>query len=162
MRCRAMTALPHEWRRCRRGTPAADGGDAGSVLPLSSKPRIKVGLGFDLSRGLRVIAGPDAAYVRAATFGPEPDLPPVGPCTTLAVAPRRQVTLPAPAPFVGAESAASTPAVHCYRVISDPAFIAERAQQAYATGRWDVAGGLLPQLIRLTPERCRAPWVPVG
>ena len=44
---------------------------------------------------------------------------------------------------------------------ADPAFIAERAQQAYETGRWDVAEGYFLQWIRLKPNEA-LPWFQLG
>lgn len=44
---------------------------------------------------------------------------------------------------------------------ANPAFIAERAQQALATGRWDVAEGYYLQLLRLTPNDA-ALWFQLG
>lgn len=43
----------------------------------------------------------------------------------------------------------------------EPAFLAERAQHAYATGRWDVAEGYYLQLTRLRP-RDATPWFQLG
>ncbi|MFO7641268.1 MAG: tetratricopeptide repeat protein [Candidatus Competibacteraceae bacterium] len=42
-----------------------------------------------------------------------------------------------------------------------PAFVGERAQHAYATGRWDVAEGYYLQLTRLRP-RDATPWFQLG
>lgn len=47
----------------------------------------------------------------------------------------------------------SSPAVNP----ANPAFIEDRARQAYATGRWDVAEGYYLQLTRLKPQDA-APW----
>ncbi|MCC6134777.1 MAG: tetratricopeptide repeat protein [Candidatus Contendobacter sp.] len=44
---------------------------------------------------------------------------------------------------------------------ADPAFIEERAQQAYETGRWDVAEGYYLQLTRLKPKDASA-WFQLG
>ena len=43
----------------------------------------------------------------------------------------------------------------------NPDFIAERALQAYATGRWDVAEGYYLQLTRLQPQDA-GPWFQLG
>ncbi len=43
----------------------------------------------------------------------------------------------------------------------DPAFVEERARQAYETGRWDVAEGYFLQLIRLKPNDA-GPWFQLG
>jgi tetratricopeptide (TPR) repeat protein len=43
----------------------------------------------------------------------------------------------------------------------DPVFLAERAQHAYAPGRWDVAEGYYLQLTRLRP-RDAMPWFQLG
>ena len=92
-----------------------------------------------------------------------PTLPLLALCTTLAgCATPAGLTLPAPATRSSVESAASTPPPSTATALSsDPAFIAERAQQAYATGRWDVAEGYYLQLIRLTPNDA-APWFQLG
>lgn len=72
------------------------------------------------------------------------------------------LALPALATRPAVESAAATPPPPTATTLSsDPAFIAERAQQAYATGRWDVAEGYYLQLIRLTPNAA-APWFQLG
>jgi tetratricopeptide (TPR) repeat protein len=42
-----------------------------------------------------------------------------------------------------------------------PAFIEERAQQAYATGRWDVAEGYYLQLTQIKPKDAN-PWFQLG
>lgn len=44
---------------------------------------------------------------------------------------------------------------------ANPVFIAERARQALATGRWDVAEGYYLQLLRLTPNDA-ALWFQLG
>jgi len=44
---------------------------------------------------------------------------------------------------------------------SSPAFIEERAQQAYDTGRWDVAEGYYLQWTRLKPKEA-VPWFQLG
>ena len=44
---------------------------------------------------------------------------------------------------------------------SNPAFIEERARQAYETGRWDVAEGYYRQWTRLKPNDAR-PWFQLG
>ena len=44
---------------------------------------------------------------------------------------------------------------------SDSAFVAERARQAYDTGRWDVAEGYYLQWLRLKPGDA-APWFQLG
>lgn len=44
---------------------------------------------------------------------------------------------------------------------ADPAFIEERARQAYETGRWDVAEGYYLQLTRLKPKDAGA-WFQLG
>lgn len=92
-----------------------------------------------------------------------PTLPLLALCTTLAgCATPAGLTLPTPATRSSVESAASTPPPSTATALSsDPAFIAERAQQAYATGRWDVAEGYYLQLIRLTPNDA-APWFQLG
>ena len=71
------------------------------------------------------------------------------------------LTFPAPATRPMVESAASTPPPTAAALSTDPAFIAERAQQAYATGRWDVAEGYYLQLTRLKPNDA-APWFQLG
>ncbi|MFZ1640476.1 MAG: tetratricopeptide repeat protein [Candidatus Contendobacter sp.] len=43
----------------------------------------------------------------------------------------------------------------------DPAFVEERARQAYETGRWDVAEGYYLQLTRLKPNEA-SPWFQLG
>lgn len=42
-----------------------------------------------------------------------------------------------------------------------PAFVEERARQAYETGRWDVAEGYYLQLTRLKPKDAN-PWFQLG
>lgn len=44
---------------------------------------------------------------------------------------------------------------------ANPAFIEERARQAYETGRWDVAEGYYLQLTRLKPGDAE-PWFQLG
>lgn len=44
---------------------------------------------------------------------------------------------------------------------ANPAFIEERAEQAYQTGRWDVAEGYYLQLTRLKPGDAE-PWFQLG
>lgn len=44
---------------------------------------------------------------------------------------------------------------------ASPAFVAERARQAYETGRWDVAEGYYLQWIRLKPGDAD-PWFQLG
>ena len=44
---------------------------------------------------------------------------------------------------------------------ADPAFIEERARQAYETGRWDVAEGYYLQLTRLKPKDAGS-WFQLG
>ena len=44
---------------------------------------------------------------------------------------------------------------------ASPVFIEERAGQAYATGRWDVAEGYYLQLTRLKPKDAN-PWFQLG
>lgn len=44
---------------------------------------------------------------------------------------------------------------------TNPAFIEERAEQAYQTGRWDVAEGYYLQLTRLKPGAAE-PWFQLG
>ena len=56
--------------------------------------------------------------------------------------------------------AAGSPAASAAQSV-DPAFIAERAQQAYETGRWDVAEGYYLQWIRLKPNEA-LPWFQLG
>ncbi len=57
------------------------------------------------------------------------------------------------APDLGSSSPTASP--------SDPVFLAERAQHAYATGRWDVAEGYYLQLTRLRPQDPE-PWFQLG
>lgn len=76
-------------------------------------------------------------------------------CATL-----ENLTLPVSAarpPLESAHLPATSPAAQS----PNPAFIAERAQQALATGRWDVAEGYYLQLIRLTPNDA-ALWFQLG
>lgn len=70
------------------------------------------------------------------------------------------LTFPAPATRLSVESADATPPTAA-TLSTNPAFIAERAQQAYATGRWDVAEGYYLQLIRLKPNDA-ASWFQLG
>lgn len=55
-------------------------------------------------------------------------------------------------PSVGVTTATPSPS---------PAFIEERARQAYETGRWDVAEGYYLQLTRLKPKEA-GPWFQLG
>lgn len=48
-----------------------------------------------------------------------------------------------------------------YTAPADAQFISERAQQAYATGRWDVAEGYYLQLTRLQPHSAQI-WFQLG
>ncbi len=62
-----------------------------------------------------------------------------------------QTATPLPAPPAAANRAAP----------AQPAFIEERARQAYETGRWDVAEGYYLQLTRLKPGDAE-PWFQLG
>lgn len=63
-------------------------------------------------------------------------------------------------PAVAHPLAASNPAASAARP-ADLVFIAERAQQAYETGRWDVAEGYYLQWTRLKPNEA-LPWFQLG
>ena len=59
---------------------------------------------------------------------------------------------------------ANAPPSHTNALAPHPptsAFIEERAQQAYATGRWDVAEGYYQQLLRLKPKDAQV-WFELG
>ena len=55
----------------------------------------------------------------------------------------------------------ATPAAPASTPPPGPDFIEERALQAYATGRWDVAEGYYLQLTRLQPRET-GPWFQLG
>ncbi len=55
----------------------------------------------------------------------------------------------------------SAPPVSAAAPMPDPAFIEERARQAYETGRWDVAEGYYLQWTRLKPNDA-GPWFQLG
>ena len=65
-----------------------------------------------------------------------------------------------PARSQSPQSSARPPAPAAPLVV-DPDFIAERALQAYETGRWDVAEGYYLQLIRMKPGDA-GPWFQLG
>ena len=58
-------------------------------------------------------------------------------------------------------TAPPTPATTGKPSPANPAFIEERARQAYETGRWDVAEGYYLQLTRLKPGDAE-PWFQLG
>ncbi|RUQ36890.1 MAG: tetratricopeptide repeat protein [Candidatus Competibacteraceae bacterium] len=77
---------------------------------------------------------------------------------------RTGVTGPASRPPVedAAPAAAHSPSMPATPVAPpSPAFIEERARQAYETGRWDVAEGYYLQLTRLKPKEA-GPWFQLG
>ncbi len=66
-------------------------------------------------------------------------------------------------PLPRAEGAASTTAISVAPDVNppSPAFVEERARQAYDTGRWDVAEGYYLQLTRMKPKDAD-PWFQLG
>lgn len=54
-----------------------------------------------------------------------------------------------------------TPATASKSDLANPAFIEDRARQAYETGRWDVAEGYYLQLTRLKADDAE-PWFQLG
>ena len=61
------------------------------------------------------------------------------------------------APVANPDRAAPTPPTRP----ASPAFVEERARQAYETGRWDVAEGYYLQLTQLKPKDAN-PWFQLG
>jgi Flp pilus assembly protein TadD len=80
-------------------------------------------------------------------------------CATLENFPTNSTAAIERAPVQAADSTASLPSTAAKPV--DPGFIADRALQAYETGRLDVAEGYYLQLTRIKPKDA-GPWFQLG